>query len=70
MQHFFPLFLERSSEAISKNKVSLKLNGDEESEIIKDFLKTKPLYGGFDEFLNHCKNEIENRQTKTEGVGK
>ena len=59
MHHFFPLFLERSTEALKANNISLKLNGDCEAEILRDFLNSKPLYNGFEEFLDVCKKNME-----------
>ncbi len=59
MHHFFPLFLERTTEALKVNNISLKLNGDCETEILRDFINSKPLYNGYEEFLDICKKKIE-----------
>lgn len=51
MTAFFPLFLKRDEKELKKYNINTKWNGDEESEIIADFLKTRPLYDSFEAFL-------------------
>lgn len=55
---FWPLFLPREEKALADAKINCKLNGDEESEIIRDFLKSEPpMFSGYEEFLNYCLSE-------------
>lgn len=51
MGPFFPLFLERSQEAINNSGVNFDLNGDLKEEIIVDFMKTEPLFEGYEFFV-------------------
>ena len=51
MGAFFPLYLERSKEALASNNIRTNLSGDEESEIIDVFLKTAPEFENYEEFL-------------------
>lgn len=53
MGAFFPLYLERSIEALRQNGISTNLSGDNEQELIDVFLKTKPLFNSFEEFINY-----------------
>ncbi len=50
MAAFFPLWLERSEKAIVESKVNFNLNGDNPEEAKEFFLKTKPMFQGYDEF--------------------
>lgn len=52
---FFPLFLERSREAIAVAGVNMDLNGDVQEEIITDFLNTEPVFESFEAFLEEMK---------------
>lgn len=51
---FFPLFLERSEKELEKHHIRTKLNGDNEQEVISDFMKTEPTFVSFKEFLQEC----------------
>ncbi len=57
MGPFFPLFLERDKELIERLGINVDLNGDEKSEIINDFLKTKSQYEGYEAFLQEMRKE-------------
>ena len=46
---FFPLFANR--ETFDYDDSRLRCNGDNLEEIIRDFKKSKPLYGSYDEFI-------------------
>lgn len=52
MNAFFPLYLERNIEAINRSGININLNGDNRNEILNDFLKSKAVYGSFEEFLS------------------
>lgn len=56
MGAFFPLYLERSEEALRKYNLPVDLSGDEEQEVIAAFLETEPLYESFEAFLDDCRN--------------
>ena len=52
---FWPLFIPREEKALADAKINCNLNGDEASEIIRDFLKSAPpMFAGYEEFLNYC----------------
>lgn len=52
---FFPLFLERSEEAVRSSGVNIELNGDERHEVLADFLRTEPVFSSYGEFLEAMK---------------
>lgn len=54
MGEFFPIYLERNKNELVVNKINTKLNGDNEKDIIDNFLKSKPIYKNFDEFIKDC----------------
>jgi len=56
MGAFFPLYLERTEEALRKHKIRTQLSGDEEQEVIANFLASKPVYESFEDFLADCWN--------------
>lgn len=51
MGAFFPLYLERSVDKLKEYNIKTKLSGDEEKEVIENFLNSKPIYDSYDEFL-------------------
>ncbi len=59
MGPFFPVFLEKTKEAIRDNNVWTKWNGDDENEIIGSFLNSEPIYGSYDEFLKDVMKRLE-----------
>lgn len=54
---FFGLFLERDRKLLSQNNLTTKLGGDDEEDVIKCFLDSKPIFNGYDEFISYCKGE-------------
>jgi len=54
MNAFFPIYLERNSDALSKSGVRTNLSGDIESEVIDMFLHSKGQYNSYHEFLEDC----------------
>ena len=56
MGHFFPLFLKRDINELKKYNISLDLNGDIKDDILNYFMKTKPLFESFEQYLNDYKN--------------
>ena len=50
MGPFFPLFLERSLEAILQEGVNVQPNGDNSEDLILHFLDSEPMFSSFDEF--------------------
>lgn len=57
MGAFFPLYLKRDLNEIEKNKLNIKLNGDNTEDIEKNFLNSKPYYRDFKEFKKIIENE-------------
>ena len=51
MGHFFPLYLERKKEALLRNNIFTKMSGDDETEIINEWLKTTPQFNCYEDFL-------------------
>lgn len=64
MNPFFPLFLKRSIDELKRNKISMRLGGDNEEEVLRDFLSSDPLFDGYEMFekyleeKNHDKLDI------------
>ena len=54
---FFPLFLERTEDALKENGISLMLGGDDEEEVLSGFLETSPTFSGYEEFIAYCEGE-------------
>lgn len=54
MGEFFPIYLERKKSELERNNINTRLNGDNEKDIIDNFLKSKPIYKNFDEFIKDC----------------
>lgn len=57
MGAFFPIYLERSKEALKKNHIRTNLSGDDENEVIAFFMESKPIYDNFDSFLKETFGE-------------
>ena len=60
MGPFFPLFMERSRDALKEKKIKLMFNGDESEDVVQKFLQTTTEFGDFDEFKKWAR-EIERR---------
>lgn len=58
MDSFFPLYLQRSRDALKENNIRTKLNGDDEGEIIDEFLQSSPIYDNYDSFLDEVKTKL------------
>lgn len=56
MGPFYPLFLERSYEALISNCINIAPNGDNSDDIIKHFLNSKPYFSSFEEFKEYALN--------------
>lgn len=54
MNAFFPLYLDRSVDAIAANKINIRLNGDNSAEILADFLNSSAQYVSFETFLKEA----------------
>lgn len=50
MGPFFPLFLERTKQAITNNNVNIIANGDDTEDILNKFLRSKPIYSSYQNF--------------------
>ena len=48
---FFPLYLNRTSEALKSNNILTKMSGDDEQEIIDAFMKSSPVFDDYESFL-------------------
>lgn len=51
MGAFFPLYLKRDAAALKRYGLRTALSGDEESEVIADFLASEPVYESYEAFL-------------------
>lgn len=51
MGAFFPLYLKRDMEEIEKWGLSMRLGGDDEEEVVRDFMHSTPTYENYDAFL-------------------
>ena len=51
---FFPLFFPRDREALINKQIFTNLGGDNQSEIIDDFMKTSPLFIDYDSFISYA----------------
>ena len=58
MGPFFSLFLERTKEAVIKNKVNVSPNGDNSVDLLEQFLKDAPPYKSYEEFQLDAENNI------------
>lgn len=54
MGQFYPIFCERSLDAIKDNNININLSGDNMNDVIDKFLMSKPSYNGLEEFLDLC----------------
>ncbi len=60
MRAWFPLFLERTPEAIERNHINLHLSGDDYEEILDDFLNSKP---AFPSLASLCEAAMEDERS-------
>ncbi len=51
------LYLERNKDILFNSGCRIKLSGDKEEEIIKDFMSSSPMFSSFEEFLKKSKSE-------------
>lgn len=61
MGAFFPLYLERSKEALQKNGIRTNLSGDSKEEVIEGFLQSEPRYVDYSAFLEAISEYEEGR---------
>lgn len=52
MGAFFPLYLDRSVEAIRNNNIRINLSGDDEQEVLNSFISSVPYFKDYDCFLS------------------
>ena len=57
MRAFWPLFMDRDREELKRMKIRTKLGGDNEEDVIRDFLKTEKIYIDLDELIKEAKAE-------------
>lgn len=60
MGPFFPLFLERSRDAVLKEGVNVHPNGDDSEDLIFHFLESEPAFSSYDEFKKEAYNNRNN----------
>ena len=58
MRAFWPLFVDRDREELKRLNIRTKLGGDNEEEVIHDFLNTEKVYSNLDELINEAKTEL------------
>ena len=56
---FWWLFMKRDKEALLETGVFLNFGGDDRKDVINEFLKTKPMFDTFEEFISYCIEEHE-----------
>ncbi len=56
MGGFFPLYLERDVHSLKKYRLRTNLSGDNEEEVIKDFLKSIPVFDSYAMFKGAFEN--------------
>ena len=61
MGPFFSLFLPPSRENLTKYEVFTRMGGDNEEEIVNDWLNQKPMFDSYDAFIQYCRTEKEKR---------
>lgn len=54
MGPFYPLFLERSYDALISNGINITPNGDNKDDIVKHFLNSKPYFSSYEEFKEYA----------------
>lgn len=54
MGGFFPIYLKRDVSELQKNNIFTKLSGDDEEDIIAQWLKSNPIYESYEKFLEDC----------------
>lgn len=59
MGPFFPLFLERTRDAIERYGINVDLNGDTQEDIIEQFLLSEGEYPNYEAFVYAMQNEKE-----------
>lgn len=59
MESFFPLYLERNVDCLKEHNLFIKLSGDDEDDVIKNWLSSEPVFDSYDKFLEFCEEEIE-----------
>lgn len=58
MGAFFPLYLERSIDALEKNHIRTALSGDNEKDIIQCFLNSTPVFKNYETFLTEVHKRL------------
>ena len=56
MDPFYPVFLERDPESLTKNSINMKLGGDNEIEVLSSFLSSEPTFKNYQDFIEHCRS--------------
>jgi len=59
MRAFWPLFVERDREELKRLNIRTKLGGDNEEEVIRDFLNTEKVYLNLNELIEEAKSESD-----------
>lgn len=56
--YFMTIFLERTEENVDKYIRSLSFKGDNKEEVIDTFLKTTPIFNGYEEYYNYMLKRV------------
>lgn len=59
MDPFYPIFLERNLDKVKQNQLTIKLGGDNETEVIHYYMNSEPLFDGYDAFINEWKKSYQ-----------
>ena len=57
MGEFYPLFAPRDLDWMKENEIGLNPTSDEETEVTKAFLESKPIWSSYEEFLEESLRE-------------
>lgn len=68
MGPFWPLFMPRDEAILKKIGIKTNLSGDNESEIIRDFLNTKPVFDSYESFLETAKKQENIKNIERRGI--
>lgn len=59
MGSFYPLFLIREHDVLTKNRILTNISGDNPEEIVADFFSTSPIFDSFEDFLTYSNSLSE-----------
>ena len=58
---FYPLFMPRDIGELKAHNLRTNLGGDNEAEVLEAFMNSKPIFNGYDEFISHYKEKVNDK---------